>query len=222
MAKFRSDEERFKLIREKLYTAVVCDILDSLGFRNQAMRETIRPVHPDHVVVGRARTFLWTEVFEPPADPYTKLIEAMDSLRPNDVVVQNTDYSGRIVAWGELMSTAAMARGCTGAVVDGLIRDVKMILKLGFPIFARGFRPLDSAGRGDIVAYDVPIRCGEVDVRPGEIVFGDYDGVVVIPREVEDEALAKALEKVQGENVTREELRQGRLLRQVYEKYGIL
>jgi regulator of RNase E activity RraA len=113
-------------------------------------------------------------------------------------------------------------RGSTGAIVDACTRDVKRIIDMGFPVFTRGIKPLDSCGRGYVEAYDVPVRCGDITVSPGEIVFGDYDGIVVIPREVEDEVLSHALEKVTGENNTRRELLEGKLLAEVYEKYGVL
>lgn len=220
---FASDQERFAAIRQKLYTPVISDTLDSLGFRRQAMRHDLRPLHPDFVLVGRARTLLWMNTCEPVRpNPYVNEIRIIDSLRPGDVSVHSTDYSWTIAPWGELLSTASRMRGSTGTVVDGLVRDVKRIVALGFPTFARGIRPLDSCGRGFVADVDVPILCGEVAVRPGELVFGDYDGIVVIPREAEDEVLARALAKVEGEDHTRNELLQGRLLGEVYEKYGVL
>ena len=222
MKKFASDEERFSLMREKLYTAVVSDVLDGLGLRAQAMRHDIRPVHPDFVVVGRARTAYWVGEYRERENPYENEIKLIDSLRPWDVSVHSTDFSGLIAPWGELLSTASKMRGSTGAVVDAFTRDVKKIIELGFPVFTRGIKPLDSRGRGYIQAYDVPIPCGDVVVGPGEIVFGDYDGIMVIPREVEDEVISRALEKVSGENSTRRELLEGKLLGDVYEKYGVL
>jgi len=220
--RFSSDDEKFALMKEKLYTAVVSDVLDSVGFRHQAMRHDIRPLHLDFVVVGRARTAYWIEEYKVRDNPYLNEIELIDSLRPGDVSVHSTDPTWNIAPWGELLSTASKMRGSTGAIVDACTRDVKMIIEMGFPVFTRGIKPLDSQGRGYIEAYDVPIKCGDVTVKPEEIVFGDYDGIVVIPREVEDEVLSKALEKVTGENKTRKELLEGKLLADVYKKYGVL
>jgi len=220
--RFQSDEERFALLREKLYTAVVSDVLDSLGFRSQAMRHDVRPLHPDFIVVGRARTALWIEEYKVRDNPYLSEIKLIDSLKPGDVTVHSTDLSWHIAPWGELLSTASKMRGSTGAIVDALSRDVKRIVQMGFPVFARGIKPVDSQGRGYVMDFDVPISCGDITVRPSEIVFGDYDGVVVIPRKVEDEVLSRALEKVTGENNTRRELLEGKLLADVYEKYGVL
>ncbi len=220
--RFSSDEERFTLLNERLYTPVVSDILDSLGFLNQAMRHDIRPLHPDFVVVGRARTALWIEEAKVRDNPYLNEIRLIDSLRPGDVTVHSTDLSWNIAPWGELLSTASKMRGSTGAVVDALTRDVKPIINMNFPVFSRGIKPVDSKGRGYVEAIDVTIPCGDITVRPNEVVFGDCDGIVVIPREVEDEVLSRALEKVSGENKTRKELLDGKLLAEVYKKYGVL
>jgi regulator of RNase E activity RraA len=221
--RFASEEEKFACIRQKLYTAVVSDTLDGMGYRRQAMRHDIRPLHADFVVVGRARTLLWMATYEPvKPNPYVNEIRAIDSLRPGDVSVHSTDHSWTVAPWGELLSTASRMRGSTGTVVDALVRDVKRIVAMEFPTFARGIKPLDSCGRGFVADFDVTIMCGEVEVRPGDLVFGDYDGVLVVPKAIEDEVIDLALAKVQGENKTRAELLEGRLLGEVYAKYGVL
>ena len=138
------------------------------------------------------------------------------------MAVHSTDYAGSNAPWGELMSTAARLRGAVGCVCDSQIRDCMRIKALGFPVFYAGIRPLDSKGRGRVMAYDVPVKCGEVVVHPGEIVFADFDGVVVIPRAVEEEVLRRAREKAHRENLSRDGLMQGRTLRSVYEEYGAL
>jgi regulator of RNase E activity RraA len=146
----------------------------------------------------------------------------MDSLRPGDIVVHSTDYAETNAPWGELMSTVAKVRGAVGCICDSQIRDCLRIKALGFPVFCRGIRPLDSLGRGRVMAYDVPVRCGDVLVRPGELVFADFDGVVVVPQAVEDEVLQRAAEKAGRENASRDELLQGKSLREVYDRYGAL
>jgi len=221
---FDSDAELFAWVRETLYVPAVCDALDALGYRNQAMHQRLRPLDPSNcVIVGRARTFRWMETdFVVQEDPYGLEIEAMDSLKPGDVVVHSTDYAGTNAPWGELMSTVAMQRGAVGCVCDSQIRDCLKIIALGFPVFHQGIRPLDSMGRARVMAYDVPVKCGEVLVRPGELVFTDYDGSVVVPREVEQEALSQAAEKVDKESASRAELRKGKTLREVYDKHGVL
>ena len=219
---WHNDTELFDLMEKELYAAVVSDALDASGYREQALHYTIRPLHPETVVVGRAMPLLCVDVYEIPDEPYQQEIAAVDSLRQNDVLVCTTNGSTRICFWGELLSTAARARGARGAVIDGFIRDAKQILAMGFPIFTTGLSPVDSNGRGDVVAYNVPIQCGGVKVNPGDIVFGDADGVVVIPQAVETAVITAALEKVSGENRTRDALRAGATLREVYDKYGIL
>lgn len=214
--------EFFKFIEERLYTAVLCDALDKLGFRNQAMREHLRPIHGECRFAGWARTIACVDVYEISSDPYELEIEAIDSILPNEVVVVSTQRSTRNAPWGELLSTAAKARGARGAVIDGFVRDVSKIEELGFPVFAAGLKPVDSAGRGIVTAYNVPVDCGGIVVRPGDLIAGDRDGVVVVPKKAALETARIAAEKVTRENSTRKELAAGAYLRDVYKKYGIL
>lgn len=220
--KFADDIEKYQFIEQKLYTAVLSDIMDELELKDRAMRADIRPIHPDNLVAGRARTMLWMEVYEVYEHPYKIMIEAIDALRPGDVAVQSTGYSQRIACWGALTTTAAMTRGARGVVLDALVRDVKRIIEKGFPVFAAGIRPLDCKGRGRMVDYDCPVKCGGVEVRTGDLIFADYDGVVVVPQEAEGEVLARAIEKAQKESSSMKELREGRYLKDIYAKYGVL
>lgn len=210
------------MMEEQLYAAVISDALDAAGYREQTLQHTIRPLHPETVVVGRAMPVQCVDVYELPEEPYQQEIAAVDSLKKDDVFVGSTNQSTRNCIWGELLSTAARARGARGAIIDGFIRDSRQILAMGFPVFTTGLSPVDSYGRGDVIAYNVSIECGGVTVDPGDIVFGDADGVVVIPQAVETEVIEAALEKVSGENLTRDELRAGATLREVYDKFGIL
>jgi len=155
-------------------------------------------------------------------DPYGLEIAAMDSLGPGDVAVHSTDPAGTNAPWGELMSTVAKRNGATGCICDSNIRDCQKIIAMNFPVFYTGIRPLDSMGRGKVMAYDVPIRCGGVLVEPGALVFADFDGVVVIPRLLERETLALASEKVTKESHSRRDLLKGDTLRSVYDRYGVL
>ena len=216
------DSETFDRIRETLYVPVISDSLDSMGYRNQAMAPRIRPLREDFKVVGRARTVTWIDVYAPDPNPYEVEIAFMDDLKRGDVVVTNTDFALRNAPWGELMSTAASCRGAAGAIIDSCVRDVKKIFETKLPVFAAAISPLDSAGRGRVVSYDEPVECGGVHVETGDLVVGDYDGVVVVPRAVEKPVLERAFDKVTKENVTRSELLQGRTLKEVYAKYGVL
>lgn len=219
---FENDTELFDMMRERLYAAVISDALDGIGLREQVLHHKIRPLLPETVVVGRAMPVQCVEVFEIPDEPYQQEIAAVDSLKQDDVLVCSTNGSTRISFWGELLSTAAVARGARGAIIDGFIRDVRKIMRMRFPIFTTGISPVDSNGRGEVVEYNVPIECGGVKVNPGDVIFGDADGVVVIPQQEERKVIEAALEKVSGENKTREALQEGATLREVYDKYGIL
>ena len=226
MTHFKSDKELFRFIREHLYVASVCDILDEMGFRNQAMHQRLRPLLTDIRncgFVGRARTFNWVEtdtILED--DPYGLEIEAMDSLTAGDVVVHSTDYNGTNAPWGELMSTISKNKGVVGCVCDSQVRDCIKIIDMNFPVFYAGIRPLDSKGRGMVIGYDVPVHCGEVLVNPGDLVYSDFDGIVVVPRAMELEVFHRAKEKVENENHSRRELQNGSSLREVYDKYKSL
>lgn len=209
-------------MRDKLKAAVISDILDRLGAREQAMRADIRPVYQGAIVIGRAYTVLTANIFQIIDDPYKREIEAVDSLKSNDIMVVCTNRSTRTCFWGELLSTAARARGARGIVIDGYTRDVAQIIAMQFPTFAAGMSVVDSAGRSIVVDHGCPVNCGDVLVNTGDIVFGDIDGVVVIPKELEKEVIPLALEKVGKEDLTRNELLKGAMLKDVYDKYGVL
>ena len=212
------------LLRQKLFTAVLSDCLDSAGYRFQAMNARIRPLDESLVLCGRARTALYMDVYDAPEgeNPYELEIQLVDDLKPDEVPVFACGVSGRIAPWGELLSTAARARGAAGTVMDGLTRDVRAIREMKFPVFAGGIGPLDSKGRGRAVAVDVPVEVGGARVCPGDLVFGDADGVVVVPQAVEQQVIAAALAKVEGENATREALARGEKLADVFKRHGIL
>ena len=218
------DERVIRAAREGLYTAVLSDVLDTLGYRHQVLPPHIRPLDDERVLAGRARTGLYRDVYHVPEghNPYALEIALIDDLGPGEVAVLACGASGRIAPWGELLTTASMARGAAGCVTDGLVRDVKAIRALSFPVFHGGIGPLDSKGRGEVAAIDVPIECAGVVVNPGDLVFGDADGAIVVPEPVVKQAIALALEKIEGEDRTRDELRAGAKLAEVFEKYGVL
>lgn len=212
------------LARRKLFVSVVSDTLDGLGYRNQAMAPGIRPLDDSLVMLGRARTGIYREVYHvaPGENPYELEIALIDDLKPDEVAVLACGGSPRIAPWGELLSTASKARKAAGCVTDGLTRDIRAIRAMKFPVFHGGIGPLDSKGRGQVAAIDVPVEVAGVHIEPGDLVFGDADGVVAIPRRIEEKVLAAALEKVSGENRTRDALRKGEKLKDVFERYGIL
>jgi len=211
-------------VARDLYTAVLSDVLDGLGYRAQAMPPSIRPLDDELVMAGRARTASYREVYSvPPGDnPYALEIALVDDLKAGDIAVLGCGGSTRIAPWGELLSTAARVRGAAGCLTDGYVRDIKPIRRMKFPVFHGGIAPLDSKGRGKVAEIDVPIHCGGVAVAPGDLVVGDADGVIVVPRAIEAIALDQAFAKVRGENATRDELERGAKLAEVFARHGIL
>ncbi len=208
----------------RLFTAILSDALDANGERGQALPPRIRPLDAELVMIGRARTAIYREVAHVPDghNPYALEIELVDSLRPGDVAVMACGGSQQIAPWGGLLSTAARARHAAGCLTDGFVRDTKTIRSLRFPVFHAGIAPLDSKGRGEVSAIDVPVRCSGVLVSPGDMVFGDADGVVVVPKALEDRVMDTALTKLDAEGETAEALRNGAKLADVFRRFGVL
>ena len=224
MTEWRSDEELFTLIETRLRTALLCDAMDELDLLHQAMEENIRPLapKPEQVVAGRAATALFVDVYHRRPNPYEHEIAFVDSLQPGQIAVVATNRSRSNGIWGELMSTAAKIRGAKATVTDGLCRDVRQIIEIGYPVYCPGVRPVDSAPRGLMIEHGTPVTCGTVKVQPGDLVVLDIDGVCVIPRDVEQRVIEIALDKATRERHTKRELLAGAYLRDVYDKYGVL
>lgn len=212
-------------LRRGFFCALISDVLDDLGRDRQALPPFIRPLDESLTLIGRARTMLYAEVFarpRPEENHYELEIRLVDSLGPDEVAVAACGGSGRIAPWGGLLSTAAKMRGAAGAVMDGFVRDILHVRELGFPVFAGGVAPLDSSGRGRVVETDVAVEVGGVPVKSGDIVFGDADGCIVIPREVEEAVISKGREKLAAEGKSLKALQEGKLLAEVYEEFGVL
>lgn len=208
----------------RLFTALLSDALDANGEMGQALPPSIRPLDEATVMWGRARTASYREVAHVPEghNPYALEIALIDDLGPGDVAVMACGGSTRIAPWGGLLSTAATARGAAGCLTDGYVRDIKQIRALGFPVFHGGIAPLDSRGRGEVAAIDVPVRLGTVRVEPGDLVFGDADGVVVVPRRIEEAVLRTAFAKLAAEDDTAAALARGEKLGDVFRRFGVL
>lgn len=212
-------------MRQDFFSALLSDVLDELGYRNQALPSRIRPLDERLKMVGRARTMIYADIYAQPGpdeNPHAGEIKLIDSLAPDEVVVCACGVSGRIAPWGGLLSTASKVRGAAGALMDGMVRDITEIRDLAFPVFHGGIGPLDSKGRARVIDTDVPVQCAGVAIAPGDIVFGDADGVVVIPQAIEAEVVAAATERLRGENKTKAALLAGRSLAEVYEEFGVL
>ncbi len=218
------DNALFDTMAEKLYVAVISDVLDSLGFRNQVLQPGVVPAQPDpgQVLVGRAATVLVGPQYEVVDQPYTNQIAAIDALKPGDVVVSGVGGMTNVAVWGELFSNAAKARGARGFLTDGCHRDTRMVIEMGFPVFSRGPRPADISGRGTVISIGRPVEVAGVVVRPGDVVFAEVDGVVIIPQDVAEETMSRAFEKVANEDGARADLRAGHLLAEVWSKYRVL
>lgn len=214
------DAQLFALIESALYTPVVGDVLDELGCTHQFLPQPVQPIRPDMKVAGRAMPVLVADVFGPQKRPFGRLTEALDQIRPGEVYVATGTY--RCASWGEILTAAAKARGGRGAVIDGFHRDTPRVLEQDWPVFSRGRFAQDAGIRSSVLDYRCPIEIGGVKVRPGDLVFGDLDGVVMVPREVEVEAITRALEKARAEKLVRREIEAGAGATSVFEKYGIL
>ncbi len=207
---------------EKLYSAVVGDVLDKMGYRAQGFSSRIGALTPARCVSGRIFTAKVVNVNEVPPEPYKLEMEAIDTMKEGDVLVVDAGHNREASFWGELLSTACMAKGVRGIVMSTCTRDLWALEKMDFPVFGIGVTPADSLGRMDVVSYGEPIEIDGVSMKNGDYILGDHDGVVTIPEEVADEVIAKALEKVSGEDTVREELAAGVPVAEVFKKYGIL
>jgi regulator of RNase E activity RraA len=227
---WKADDELFAIVRRELFTCVVGDVMDKLNLQHQFFPPQIQPLRKDMVVIGRAMPVLAVDVFaEKIADsannlmskPFGLMLEALDDLHTNEVYV-NTGSSPRNALWGEMMSTRAKKLGSGGAVLNGYVRDTKPILEMGFPTFAFGSYGQDSAPRYKVVDFRIPVEIGFVRVRPGDILFGDIDGVLLVPAEAEAEVFSLALEKARGEKLVKKAIQEGSSAVEAFEKYGIM
>ena len=225
-----SDEELFRIARRELFTAVVGDVMDRLRLLRQFLPPQIRPLQTDMIVLGRAMPVVEADCFEPVSSrasnqpmnkPFGLMLEALDDLKPNEVYLC-TGASARYALWGELMSLRAMKLGSAGAVVNGFSRDTNGILMLKFPVFSHGAYAQDQGPRGKVVDYRVPIEMEGVRIEPGDILFGDLDGVCVVPKAAERDVFTGALEKARGEKTVAKALQEGMSARDAFAKFGIL
>lgn len=218
----RTPKITLEMMRQELYSAVVADALDGLGYTNSSPRVPLPPLTGVKKIVGRCKTTLWADMAHADPRPYELELKALDESRPDDVLIAAAGGSNRSGIWGELLSTAARNSGCVGAIVDGAVRDVAKMTAMAFPVFARGTCVYDSLNRQRVIDIDVPVTIDNVTFGPGDLVFADQDGVVVVPREVEEEAITRAWKKVHAENITRDAIKAGMKATAAYKKYGVL
>lgn len=234
MARWNTDEELFSLIREKLYTPVVGDILDQMGYTHQFLPMNIRPLtalvppalvtpmEPDNrnALVGWACTVLENDVFCAPKKPFGYLTEALDQLRPNEIYVATGARNSAL--WGELLTATSKVRGAVGAVIDGPTRDTPQVLEQNFPVFCTGCWAQDSSLRTYVFDFRCPIEIGQVTIHDGDLIFGDVDGVLVVPKKIVEEVIEKALDKAAGEKLVRKAIENGMSATDAFAHFGIL
>lgn len=191
------DDEPITLtkMRESLFSAVVNDALDSIGMYHQSPRVQIRPMTTNDVLVGRCKTMLWVDTVHLEPEPYKLFLTTVDSCQSDDVVIAAAHGSSSSAIWGELVSTAAHSSGCIGAIVDGGVRDVARVRRMGFPVFGRSHSVCDCLNRMQVVDYDVPVEIDRIQFCPGDLVFADEDGIVVVPQRVEEEVIRLCLDQ---------------------------
>lgn len=211
-----------EMMRRHFYSAVVCDALDQAGLKNQSPRVQLSALTTPGVLIGRAKTTLWAEMAHEDPRPYELELLAVDTCRPDDVLIAAAGGSMRSGLWGELLSTAARRSGCVGAIVDGAVRDVVKTTQMGFPIFARGTCVYDSKDRNRVIDVDVPVEIAGVRFSPGDLVVADADGVVVVPQAVEAAVVRAAWDKVHAENEVRAAIAGGMTATAAFKKYGVL
>ncbi len=226
MSEWKSDDEFLQLIRDELYTAVVGDICDELGLTKQFLPQNIQHISthiPVPVMAGRAMTVLEVDVFSElgTTGPFGCMLQALDDLKKNEIYIC-AGASKRYATIGELMCTAMIVRGAVGAISDSFIRDIEGIRALNFPVFSSGFYGQDQKGRGVVLDYRVPIEIGGIQINDGDLLVGDIDGVLVVPKEKEDVIITAALEKARGEKMVQKKIQEGMLASEAFDTYGIM
>lgn len=220
-AMWKNDEELFEIFKNELYTPVVGDILDELGRYHQFLPQAIQPLRVNDKLIGRAMPVLMIDVYGPQKKPFGKLTEALDQLEPGEIYVASGGAM-RCAYWGEILTATAKKRGAVGAVINGFYRDTPMVLEQDWPVFGRGRFAQDSAVRTQVVDYRCNIEIEGVWISPGDLIFADMDGVLVIPQSVEVEVITNALKKARAERVVRKDIENGLSSTDAFLKYGIL
>lgn len=222
------DADFFRIIREQLFTSVIGDVLDVAGLTHQFLPPAIRALNPDHVMVGRAMPVLEADCTGDQlaaagrTSSFGLMFQALDSLQPGDIYI-TTGASPRYALWGGLMSTRARALGAVGAVLDGFHRDTREIRTLDFPVFSAGAYAQDQRVRGRVIDYGCPIEFpNAVRVERGDVVVGDVDGVVIIPKAHAQAIVVDALAKVRAEEKVRDMIGRGRTTQSIFAETGVM
>lgn len=227
---WKNDKELLEIAKKELFVALVGDVLDKMGYLHQFLPPNIKPLNDDFVVIGRAMPVLEADVFEEVVKstnnplmekPFGIMFEALDSLKEGEVYICSGS-SPKYALWGGLMSTRAINLKGAGAVVNGWSRDTKEILNLDFPTFSFGGYAQDQGPRGKVIDYRVPIEIAGIRINPGDMVYGDLDGVLIVPKDAVNEAFAGAIEKARGEQLVKKALEAGMSTVDAFDKFGIM
>lgn len=218
---WNTDNDLFEIFKSGMYTSVIGDILDELQCYHQFLPQPVQPLRITDKLIGRVMPALMIDVYGPQKEPFGKLTEALDQLQPGEVYVASGGAM-RCAYWGEILTATAKKRGATGAVINGYHRDTPKVMEQNWPVFSRGRYAQDSSVRTQVVDYRCTMQVGEVWINPGDLIFGDMDGVVVIPKKYETEVVEKALAKAMGEKLVRREIENGMTSTEAFRKYGIL
>lgn len=218
---WQNDAELFPLIKDKLYSPVVGDALDSLGFWHQFLPQAIKPMRTEMRIAGRAMTVQLADVRGPQKQPFGRLTEALDQIQLDEIYVA-TGGTQNCAAWGEILTATARTRRGAGAIIDGFHRDTPRVLEQEWPVFSRGSYSQDAGVRSSVIDFRCLIEIQGVQIKPGDLIFGDMDGVVIIPRDIEEKVLDLALQKASAEKVVRREIEAGASSTEVFHRYGIL
>lgn len=176
---------------EAVFTAAVNDVLREMGYIYQTLPNAIQGLSPDMKVAGIAFTLKGSKNLDI-VDEMPERARMLDSIPKDAVCVWDTSNDDESAQWGEIMTMAAKTRGARGAIVDGGVRDTDRVLQQKFPVFARFRTSNGMMGRFRMIGFQVPIRVGEVSICPGDVILGDIDGVIVVPRKLAYDVLLKA------------------------------
>ena len=220
-AVYSTDEDLFRVMKETLYSPVIGDILDVLGLWHQFLPQAIQPLRTEEVIVGRAMAVQIADAWGSQGSPFGRMTEALDQIQPHEIYIA-TGGSMNCAAWGEIMTATARTRKGAGAIIDGFHRDTPRVIEQEWPVFSRGRFAQDAGVRSKVVDFRCPVEIGGVAIQPGDLVFGDLDGVVIVPQAVEKEVFERALEKARAEKVVRKDIEGGLSSTEAFRKYGIL
>lgn len=220
-----ASKDPIETIKTHLFTAVLGDVMDVMGMRQQFLPPEICALDPKRKLVGRAMPVVEAdvEVEQDTTGPqFGLMFEALDDLKVDEIYVC-TGASASYALWGELMTVRAKQLGAAGAVLDGYVRDTDGVLAQDFAVFGYGSYAQDQGPRGEVIDFRCPITFGNgAKICPGDLLVGDRDGVLVIPKSAESEIIQRAYEKVVGESRVRDSILNGMSASEAYKTYGIM